>query len=116
MELTKECSRCHEVKPYSAFSPRNGDKMKPRSRCKPCQAEISRLNNRGISKAHFDSLMDRANHQCEACGKKKWLAVDHNHQTGITRGILCRRCNGVLGMMEDNAEAIQQLADYLRRR
>lgn len=41
------------------------------------------------------------------------LAVDHCHKTGRVRGLLCRRCNQVLGRMEDNPEWLKRMIDYL---
>ena len=56
---------------------------------------------------------------CEACGKPpsgrdKVLCNDHEHLTNTFRGWLCRRCNRVLGMLDDNSDLCISLAKYLR--
>jgi recombination endonuclease VII len=45
-------------------------------------------------------------------GKRK-LAVDHNHETGEPRGLLCYTCNQVVGHFRDDPEALRRLAQYL---
>lgn len=41
------------------------------------------------------------------------LCVDHNHTTGDVRGLLCRRCNMVIGNVEESKELLTTLIDYL---
>ncbi|AEJ92055.1 endonuclease VII [Mycobacterium phage Heathen] len=56
--------------------------------------------------------------RCYGCrranGKRKRLSVDHDHETGIVRGLLCTACNrNVLGHLRDDPEAFQRFIDYL---
>ncbi|QJD52112.1 endonuclease VII [Mycobacterium phage MA5] len=56
--------------------------------------------------------------KCYGCrranGKRKRLSVDHDHETGIVRGLLCTACNrNVLGHLRDDPEAFQRFIDYL---
>lgn len=41
------------------------------------------------------------------------LAVDHDHESGAVRALLCRRCNLILGTANDDPELLLQLTDYL---
>lgn len=41
--------------------------------------------------------------------------VDHDHKTGIVRGLLCRRCNDFLGKIRDNRQTLKNLEAYLKR-
>lgn len=50
---------------------------------------------------------------CEVCGSTDRLCIDHNHETGKVRGILCCRCNAALGMLKDNPVYIDKLKEYL---
>jgi transcription elongation factor Elf1 len=57
--------------------------------------------------------------QCPACktrfdgtGKAK---VDHCHKTGAVRGLLCNSCNLSLGLMNENADSLRALADYIEK-
>ena len=74
----------------------------------------------GIGLDDFEKMWDDqkamcANKNCQkplsldACGH----AVDHCHQTGRVRAILCRACNVSLGNMKDNPHKIRGLADYI---
>lgn len=49
-----------------------------------------------------------------ATGVRKRLSVDHDHKTGLVRGLLCTMCNrNVLGHLRDDPEAVQRAKDYL---
>jgi hypothetical protein len=41
------------------------------------------------------------------------LCLDHNHRTGGRRGLLCRRCNGMLGLAGDSLEVLGRAIAYL---
>lgn len=74
-------------------------------------------------------LMVKAGHKCEICdatvngsdcsatgeGSTKKLCVDHCHDTGKLRGILCHKCNVGIGLFKDNQTLLQGAIDYLRR-
>ncbi|BBC43619.1 endonuclease VII [Mycobacterium phage AN9] len=58
--------------------------------------------------------------RCYICqranGKKKRLSVDHDHKTGIVRGLLCTMCNKyILGWARDCIEMLQRAIDYLKK-
>jgi len=53
---------------------------------------------------------------CEVCGiLHPKIVLDHCHSTGAFRGWLCDPCNVVLGMVKDNPERLEKLAEHLRR-
>jgi hypothetical protein len=55
---------------------------------------------------------------CKGCGTHqselpKALFTDHDHATGIFRGLLCSRCNHILGLAKDVAQTLKNLVNYL---
>jgi hypothetical protein len=50
-----------------------------------------------------------------ASGKFRALAIDHNHETGAVRGLLCSPCNRAIGLLKDDPATLRNAADYLER-
>lgn len=55
---------------------------------------------------------------CQVCGRTeeeegRALAIDHCHNTGDVRGVLCSRCNVALGLLSDDIRTVKNLLDYL---
>lgn len=48
-----------------------------------------------------------------ATGATRALSVDHDHRTGLTRGLLCRPCNTLLGHLRDDVELARGIITYL---
>ena len=73
----------------------------------------------GLSKEQFLKLAEAQGYKCAACNASSEdapyrLSVDHSHVTNEVRGLLCSACNFALGLMADDADALQRAADYLR--
>lgn len=74
--------------------------------------------NFGITVEEYDHLLTEQQHRCAGCGKhqdelSKRLAVDHCHNSGRVRGLLCVNCNTALGKAFDNPVILQNLIAYL---
>jgi hypothetical protein len=120
----KFCNGCEQTLPASSFSVRH-ERAKGkalRARCKQCVGKAhdewraknpgaSRVRNLkskyGISEAEYMKMLDEQGGGCALCGSKEskwatspWLHVDHNHDTGEVRGLLCHLCNIVVGGIE----------------
>lgn len=65
----------------------------------------------GLSKEEYDYLVQSHNNHCKLCGRyTQKLCVDHCHKTGIVRGLLCHKCNIIVGVIENNSVEFLQLA------
>lgn len=53
------------------------------------------------------------NGRCAICGIEDKLVVDHNHQTGELRGLLCQHCNKLLGFSKENPAILVAAVAYL---
>lgn len=69
-----------------------------------------------LTKTEYLHLVDIQEGLCAICkklDKDGMLNVDHNHQTGKVRGLLCGLCNAFIGRIDDNAFIAKTLIDYL---
>jgi len=79
----------------------------------------------GISEAEYEAQAQSQNYLCSVCEQPNWvghsgetkkLVVDHSHRgPGSNRGLLCDRCNKVLGFIRDSQELLFRLLEYLRK-
>jgi len=51
---------------------------------------------------------------CSICKEDKPLVIDHCHQTGRIRGVVCTHCNWLLGHAKDNPDVLAQAIEYLK--
>jgi recombination endonuclease VII len=72
-----------------------------------------------LTASQFAALLESQAQACAICrrpfGGSERPNVDHNHQSGKIRGILCVRCNSLIGMVSDNQVTLLAAADYLER-
>lgn len=52
---------------------------------------------------------------CHICGRHVRLAIDHDHDTGAVRGVLCHACNTGIGKLGDSIEGLERALEYLKR-
>ena len=94
-------------------------RLKPEERAR--EREKTRLRNLrrkyGLADGQYQKLLAAQRGACAACGDapKRRLAIDHCHNTGSVRGLLCHRCNLTLGFVRDSERLLLSLAAYLRR-
>lgn len=70
----------------------------------------------GISEEFYNNLQDRQNGFCAICGiKPQRLYVDHCHYTKKIRGLLCLKCNSMLGFCNDNITTLNNAILYLSK-
>lgn len=73
----------------------------------------------GLTPEAWTALFEKQGGVCAICGLpeplNKRLAVDHNHATGKTRGLLCSLCNRGIGMLRDSVATLSAAIDYIKR-
>jgi hypothetical protein len=67
----------------------------------------------GITVPEYQALI--AQDFCDACGQPsaKTLEIDHCHDTGLIRGVLCHNCNSALGHAKDDIDRLTRLIAYI---
>lgn len=90
-----------------------------RKKNKKDEKVLNKLNQKkhkyGISKDEYLNLFIIQDNKCAICGNDITdnACVDHNHKTGKIRGLLCQRCNLLLGLAKDNVEILKKSIIYL---
>jgi hypothetical protein len=127
----KRCPDCGESKPLAEFPRNKNSKDGRHTYCKPChnlrgKETYQRLyggtrhyhlkRRYGIGADEFEELVRLQGGACAICGRPDPEHVDHDHETGTVRGILCFNCNGGLGQFRDSIDALQAAAVYLELR
>lgn len=129
------CTRCRETKALSEFGKRRSGR--PLSICKACtriyasdwikshpekqhrQRTYNLRTKFGLTPEQVEAMVEAQGGGCAGCRRplrtNKDKHVDHDHETGRVRGILCQPCNMALGLLHDNAETLARLAAYLER-
>ena len=141
-EGVKVCSECEETKPLESFY--NCKRYGKQSKCKKCGNRYTQerrkknpeeyrkykrnrdlIRTYGITLDEADQLFAEQGHCCAICkttdntsnkGKGTTsFSVDHCHDTGEVRGLLCDPCNLGLGQLGDTEEALERALDYIKQ-
>ena len=68
----------------------------------------------GISNEVYQDRLKSQGGGCAICGAMaRRLCVDHDHETGTFRGVLCHRCNAAIGLLGDTLETVKRAVVYL---
>jgi hypothetical protein len=76
----------------------------------------------GIDISDYDKMLEKQNHKCLICysydtnrkGLKHFI-VDHDHKTNKVRGLLCHKCNQLLGSCNDDMDILKDAIKYLKQ-
>lgn len=136
----KKCSVCKKTKPLEEFHNKASSKDGKGYRCKPCDKEArekwakenperDKLSRRarqlkykyGIALEDYERMFKEQKGRCKICNTDeprsahgtKVFAVDHCHETGKVRGLLCSKCNRALGLFGDDPSVLAKAIEYL---
>jgi hypothetical protein len=129
------CFGCETYKPIEQFAKNKRRANGIHTHCKSCvkisnaiNRESNMLNSKsrryGVTKEKYQTMLDDQDGVCAICGKPEsrlskgvisTLSVDHDHDTGEVRGLLCSKCNQGLGFFGDSAENLSNAIDYLMK-
>lgn len=113
------CKVCHASAVSEARSSSIGDDSHAWGKRR---SEISLLHRHGITQSDYDRMLAEQDGRCAICGststrisRKSYrpLLVDHDHETGDIRGLLCDPCNVGIARFNDDPEVLMAAAAYL---
>ncbi len=98
--------------------------------CKPCNSKAAKARRHlardydfqrkyGIDQKQRDAMVAEQDGKCYTCGKPEaesrhgQLCVDHCHDTGTVRRMLCNVCNLAMGMLNDDPATLLRMADMI---
>lgn len=110
----KLCTRCGVTFPVKEFAASKKSLNGLSSHCRRCRNDYRLKQLYGISADEHAALLNRYENSCGACYSKKDPNVDHDHTTGVVRGVLCGDCNRALGLLRDDESVIAGLLAYLK--
>jgi len=118
---TKKCSSCNIEKPNTEefFNIRNnGIRCRTRSLCKEChkksmrKAHLTRRYN--MSQEDYELLYNLQQGKCRICDQfYEKLFIDHNHDSGEVRELLCNNCNSGIGYLKENIDFLKNAIKYI---
>lgn len=137
----KTCRSCTQQRSNEARWAAGGKKQTGTSRTPEAKAQYLRewhaknpdarrrldLKKYDLTPEQYDAMLTEQAGVCAGCERPETrkhpvtglpvpLAVDHDHETGEVRGLLCSRCNFALGYAQDSAEILRGLASYIEER
>jgi Recombination endonuclease VII len=68
----------------------------------------------GLTFEAHQEMFEAQGGKCALCGERTAADVDHDHNTGKVRGLLCRACNLGLGMFKDSVDGLERAIAYLK--
>ena len=109
----KKCKHCGDDLSKVKHDPRS-------AQCAKCRNYKHRY---GIHGGDVDLMLESQDHKCYICetelerntkDKSKRINVDHNHETGEVRKLLCMKCNTMIGVIEGKNIDVDKISEYLK--
>ncbi|MCX4450726.1 endonuclease VII domain-containing protein [Streptomyces sp. NBC_01789] len=130
----KVCKQCGQAKPINGFHLRRSRPEGRDSTCRACRSDYARSRNAipeqkirarenslrlkyGIGIADVEAMLEQQGGRCAICRTDQHperFHVDHNHQTGEVRAMLCLSCNALLGHSREEVRVLLAAVDYLK--
>ena len=132
----KQCIKCKEVKNLDKFYKNRNSTTSmckictkannkkyfniPKNKRKHRERQWKKAGIKNMTYEIYEEMLVQQDNRCKICGVHNdelsiSLSVDHNHETGEIRSLLCKRCNYSLGTILEDVTYLQKLIDYLQK-
>lgn len=128
----RHCSSCGVFKLASEFNLERDVKavggITMRAQCRPCREHIKWkafiIRTYGITAEDYYNMLANQDNKCALCGSEEVnnsritsgkLFIDHCHDTGKVRGLLCSKCNHAIGLLNDDVDLLRKAITYLNK-
>lgn len=112
------CSGCQDFVSLDDWFTNKASKSGLSSYCKTCMrakgAESYLRRKYGLSGEQLQQLRVDQDQRCAICRKGPPEHIDHDHETGLVRGLLCFNCNAGLGQFKDRPDVLAAANLYLQ--
>ena len=121
-EEHRRCTSCNQLKKLLKsfdinFSGANGSVFR-KHQCKNCRKTIATQRRKLSKQVSISAYIGKKCAICQNLLSKKGYrraVIDHDHETGKLRGVLCNNCNTGMGKLGDSVEGLRRAIDYLSR-
>lgn len=136
--MTRVCTKCDRELEDTMFFKQRGGIRGLHSQCKDCKRVFRKRyrakdkkndpdydrrtdlkRNHGLSIGDYDAMLSKQDGKCAihggVCKSGRRLAVDHDHETGKIRELLCGQCNQALGLLRESVEVFERAIRYLKK-
>lgn len=120
------CKACKREKSRAYSATPRGKTMRARraERTRSLDRVRQMVRAYGVDQPTFEAMLDRQGGVCAICGavektrstvgNVRRISIDHDHETGVVRGLLCSPCNRALGLFRDDLGNIEAARRYLQ--
>ena len=126
----RNCTDCGVFKLASEFNLERDAKasggVTMRAQCRPCREHVKWKSfiqrTYGITAEEYYDMLAAQDNKCAICESEEVnssrvssgkLFIDHCHDTGKVRGLLCSKCNHSIGLLNDDVDLLRKAIDYL---
>jgi len=113
------CKAC-QLKKNNAWRKKNPEKWRKLTvkHSKSDKTRDSYLKRKyGITLANYNKMLIEQNYVCKVCHNKNninhRLYVDHHHESGVVRGLLCHKCNLIIGMCNEEPGRLLKIVEFI---
>jgi len=111
------CPTCQQAVPHSEYIRKTSSASGFGSQCKSCHRTSSSdsyfFRTYGMTRRELAELREAQGDRCAICGAAEPQHLDHDHETGSIRRLLCQRCNHGLGLFRDDPGVLRAAAEYV---